>query len=849
MGILLTVFFLSGACALTYQVIWIRLFGLVFGGTVISMSVVVAAFMGGLALGSRLFGKYALKVKNCIRLYGILEIILGVAGLLVFGAISMLSRFIYSLPFDTHADTVTGVIVRLVVSLLILLVPTFIMGGTLPVLIRAITQEKKDIIVNTSLLYAFNTLGAMFGTLLVGFVLIRYMGITRSIILAVSINITMGVIALMVSRKFKSAPVADQEIKKSRTPARSEKGTRFIVTLAITGFVGLTLEMVWLRMLLLVSNNTTYLYSIVITMVLFGLGLGGLMLPVLIPQRMRNERTFGYILAGIAFTIAAGFILYPFTSSVAYSTSPALYITFIRLSILTAVLVFFLGFAPVFLMGLSLPIGVGLYAHELRELSNRVGIIYAINTAGSLLGSLATVFILIPLIGITGTVILCITLILIPALYFIHKSRMGKDNVTLIIGTCIVVFFIGFLIMWRLNIPASILARRLTPGEYVEYMNEGQSSTIWITNKTNSFRKIWMDNLWVSSTSREGTHALLAHYPVLFHKNPEKVAGIAFGTGQTFGTCLLYPIERIDCVEIDPEIIKACRGRFTKENHGILEDSRSEIIIDDGRFFLAGTDEKFDIVTAEPLQPYTRGTVNLYSYEFYHACKRTLEPGGVVAQWIPIYNSGVADTWSLIRTFAESFDHVLFFLNDGDGILLGSDTEMRVDPSKPLPDGALKDMVRIENGSIYALAGNYICSRARLLEASRNYPLITDDMPTLEFTAPISHWNEETTGPIEMRRQFLQIMEPVDQIFTGTVDWDTARKFQESRRLINMGYIAEKMGGFENAHKLYEQAFITNKQDVRAIKALFLFLRKFNRLNELPPELRVLAGTKPPDQQ
>ena len=844
MGILFLVFFLSGACALAYQIVWIRLFGLVFGGTVVSMSVVIGAFMGGLALGSKYFGKYAERIGNRVRLYGFLEVLLGVAGLLVFFAIKFLSKLLYSFPFDIHADSVTGVFIRLFLSFAILIVPTLIMGGTLPVLLRAITDKKKDIIVNTSLLYAFNTLGAMTGTVLVGFVLIRFIGVWRTNLLTVFINLAMGVTALAISGRFESEPDIAISEKQPETAKHSGKGFRFVAALGITGFVGLTLEMVWMRTMLLVSNNTTYLYSIVITVVLFGLGLGGLLLPVIVPQKRRNERTFGFILLAISFTTVFGYAMFPLTTFLGFS-SLALFITFLRLSILTMALTLLLGFLPVFLMGLSLPIGVGLFAHEIRGLSGRVGLIYAVNTLGALIGSLATVFVLIPLMGITMTILLCVVMTAVPGFYFIMRTR-GKKSAFPVLAGGITVLFIGSLIVVNLDIPRSILKRRLD-GDYIEYLNEGRSSTIWITNKVPGFRKIWIDNLWVSSTSREGTHALLAHYPMLFHENPKTVVGIAFGTGQTFGTCLLYPIESIKSVEIDPEIITACKGRFTTENYGILEDPRNEVIIDDGRFFLAGTSDKFDIITAEPLQPYTRGTVNLYSYEFYEACKRALQPGGVVAQWLPVYNSGVADSWSLIRSFTEAFDHVLFFLNAGDGILLGSDKEMRINPSKPVPERVLNDLKRIENGSIYDLTGNYICSREKLLEASKQYPVITDDRPTLEFTAPISHWNEELTGPVMMRNQFIQLMEPMDNLFTGTVDWETARRFRESRRLINLGFVAEKTGNFNEAHRLYVQAYTTNKHDIRAIKALFMFLRKQNRLQDLPPDLQMLR--KPPKQR
>ena len=279
--------------------------------------------------------------------------------------------------------------------------------------------------------------------------------------------------------------------------------------------------MVWLRAMLLVSNNTTYLYSIIITVVLFGLGLGGLLLPVIVPQKRRNERTFGLILLAVSFTTIIGYALFPFTTRLGFS-SPAFYITFLRLSILTSVLTFLLGFFPVFLMGLSFPIGVGLFAHEIQGLSGRVGLIYAVNTIGALIGSLATVFVLIPLFGITMTVLLCVVLTAVFGFYFFVRTTGERNPVPFVAGG-IAVLFVASLIVVNFDMPTSILKRRLK-GDYIEYLNEGRSSTIWITNKKPGFRKIWIDNLWVSSTSREGTHALLAHYPILFHENPKTVA-------------------------------------------------------------------------------------------------------------------------------------------------------------------------------------------------------------------------------------------------------------------------------------------------------------------------------------
>ena len=839
MHLLYLIFFLSGVAALVYQIVWIRLFGLVFGATTLSMSVVVAAFMGGLALGSRYFGKYADRVSNQVRLYGYLELILGASGIVVYYSISAISRFLYSLPFeDIHADTSTGILLRLGLSLAVLLVPTFLMGGTLPVLIKAVTRSRKEIIAKTSYLYSVNTFGAMAGAFLVGFIFIRFFGVTWSNHIAVTINLALGSVALAVSPRFQRQEAGNA--KKDLPEINSlHRGMRFLVALGITGFVSLTLEMIWVRLLLLVTNPTTYLYSIILTTYLAGLALGGLLLPRIVPQSLRNERTFGLLLGGVGLTVMLGFAAYPVTSYLAYYTTPAFFITWTRMSLLTGILFILMGFVPVILMGMTLPLGVGLYAGEMKSLSNRVGFIYAVNTVGSLLGSLLSVFVIVPAIGLTGTIILCVLSLIVLSFYFISRSERGTNNVPAY-ATISIIGGVLVLVGLQLDIPRSILGRHMKSGEYIEYLHEGSASTIWITNRVNGSRKIWMDNLWISSTSDEGTHALLSHYPVQFHDNPKTICGIAFGTGQTFGTCLLYPIDLIKSVEIDPDIIEACRGRFDKENFGILNDSRNEVIIDDGRFFLEGTSETFDIITAEPLQPYTRGTVNLYSYDFYEACRKRLKPGGICAQWLPLYNTGVSDSWSLVRTFATAFDHVVLFLNGNDGILLGSDREITIDPSKPLPERVVNDMMRIENGSSYDLLGNFIAHRNRLLEASSAYPVITDDHPTLEFTAPITHWNEDRAGMLEMRRQLVELMEPVDPLVKGGGDVERARLFQQSRRLLNLAYIAEKSGRLDESIQLYKKAHDLNRADVLVMKELVLLLRKTDRIQDLPDDMKEL---------
>jgi len=293
MGIILLVFFLSGACALAYQVVWIRLFGLVFGGTVVSMSVVVAVFMGGLALGSHIIGNYGVRVRNRVRLYGILEITLGVVAAFIVYVIPALSKVLYVLPFNADVHTFAGILVRFLLSCSLLLFPTMIMGGTLPLLVRAVTSERTRIVVNTGILYAVNTLGAMTGAFLVGFVLIRFLGVTSTNLLAAAVNIAMGTVALLVSKRFESSPDVSPGEHGRGSGIALEDGLRFVAALGVTGFVGLALEMVWMRMMLLTFNNTIYLYSIVLTVYLFGLGLGGFVLRTVVPKKLHTEWTFG----------------------------------------------------------------------------------------------------------------------------------------------------------------------------------------------------------------------------------------------------------------------------------------------------------------------------------------------------------------------------------------------------------------------------------------------------------------------------------------------------------------------------------------------------------------------------
>ena len=434
------------------------------------------------------------------------------------------------------------------------------------------------------------------------------------------------------------------------------------------------------------------------------------------------------------------------------------------------------------------------------------------------------------------TLIVC----LVDMMYHSHKykSLLKYNRKSLILAVISVMFLILLVASIQIDIPGSIVARVLHENEYIEYLSEGRSSTVWISADNHGIRKIWIDNVWISSTSKEGIHELLAHYPILFHHNPRKIAGIGFGSGRTFGTCLLYPIEHIMCVEIDAEVIKACKGRFTQENYGIFNDPRSTIIIDDGRFFLSGTKEKFDIITMEPLQPFLRGTVNLYTSEFYEACKKALLPGGIFTQWLPFDMSRLEDTWSMIRTFAEAFDYVHLFQYNNDGILLGSDSLMRLDPSLSIPEKVMQNMAETGNGDIYALTGNFICSRDRLLQASTSYSVITDDKPVPEFTAPFSLGDSEVS--LDIRRQFCELREPVDSLFKGIVDWERAYKFITSRRLIHDGFIEEQRGAINTAQELYLRAYRENLQDRKAVQSLFTFLRIHNRLYELPEELNYL---------
>ena len=841
MAILYVIFFFAGASSLAYQIIWIRLFGLIFGGTEISMSVVVAVFMGGLALGSYVIGNYAVTSKNRVRLFGYLEIALGLLAILVFFGISRFAPIIYSLPFnDIHSFA--GIAVRILLSALLLILPTMIMGGTLPVLVRAVTERKDRIMANTSLLYSVNALGAMFGAFIVGFVLIRYFGILRSNLIAATIEIMVGITALAISGGYKSSSDVLTG-KKKAAPVIPEKGWRFIVAIGLTGFVGLILEMVWLRMLLLVVNNTIYPYTIVITCYLLALGTGGYLMRVFIPKKRQTERTFGFILAGTGLSIILGFIFHPFIVEFGLHTNPAFFSTFVRLSVLTTIIFCLLGFIPIFLMGLSFPLGLGLYAKEIRGLSGRIGFIYCFNTVGSLVGSLIAVFVLIPVIGMKFTILLSSMLIVIPAVYFLRREQTVHHKLPAS-GITIGAFIVLAIIALQIEFPGIMLRKLINSAESVEYSKEGASSTIWITNGERFYRKIWINNLWVASTAQGAVHHLTAHYSLILHKNPKVACGIAFGTGQTFGTCLLFPLEKLVCVEIDKEVINAARGRFDNLNYGVLESPRSEIVIDDGRFYLDGTKETFDIITAEPLQPYTRGTVNLYTEEFYKSCLKALNPGGIVAQWIPFYNSGVADVWSMIRTFVEVFEYAHLFTTEDDGIIIGSNEPITVDPTRELPLKAANDLRKIKYADIYAIMGNYICSREKLLEASRSFPITTDDRPTLEFTAPITHWNEDRTAPVGVRRQLLTLLEPVDRLYTGNADYERGRKFQKSRTMANQAYVLEKTGRIDEAHAMYEQAFLFNKSDMKAARELFIFLRKFHRLNRIPEELKAIVTGK-----
>ncbi|MCH8311411.1 MAG: fused MFS/spermidine synthase [Nitrospinae bacterium] len=763
-------FFGSGITALVYEIVWTRMLTLVFGHTVFSVSVVLAAFMAGLGFGSYLFGvaidrmsgpsvdstgddlqpgeNQAESAHLPLLIYGWIEIgIFVLCGLLSL-FLANFSAF-YSWIHVWLPDSLliqNGV--KAVLAFTLIFVPTTLMGATLPIISKYYVTDNSKLGRQIGILYGVNTLGAVVGCLLTGFVFISAFGVLQTALAAALLNLFVGISALRIYQDSGGGNKLWVPLPKLSFPTFSFDSDQKVwmgVSL-ICGFTALAYEVVWTRLLVFSISSTVYSFSMMLAVFLLGIVLGSvLVIPVI--SRVANLRTVliclqvgtGLFVIGSLYNMN-DLLSAPWNSYKLTDPASAFFRYFKDSSSLMLV--------PTLFLGMTFPILIKIVSGGYKNIGRATGQIYGSNTLGAILGSLLMGFLILPQWGSQKSLMFIASLnLLLGVLLFLKGSYLSVS-----IRRGMAAVFAGVILFINIAIPDNLLDRffmRDSAGNRsinkLLFFEEGLTDTVAVFKDNYGMLDPEAKRLITNGISMSASNViasrymkLFAHVPILLLDSPEDVLVVCFGTGQTTGAAAIHPrVRSVDSLELSASVIRA-GVVFASENHDALNNPKVNIILQDGRNHLLTTGKKYDVITSEPPPPRTAFTVNLYTKEYYELTKSRLKPGGIVAQWIPLHSQGEKEVAMHFKTFHSVFPHVIAWMSVANEILIiGSDQPIELDFEKlkqRFQEPVIREaMAQIEIENVYSFLSNIWFLENEIEAVAEGYDEITDNRPIIEF--------------------------------------------------------------------------------------------------------------------
>jgi spermidine synthase len=727
---LAAIFFLSGAAGLIYELLWLRILALTFGVTNHAITTVLASFMAGLALGSALAGRIADRIRHPLRAYVLVEALIGVTAVLTplaFRLMDVAYRAAYPHLAGSPALLTAA---RFAFAFVILLVPTSLMGATLPILLRSSLLRSGHAGSHLSLLYAVNTSGAILGCLLTPFVLVGALGIRRSLVLAALLNLLAAALAALPAWRRgpgrepltvpDPGPPLEPEVTLPSYPPAVRQAALW--AMGLSGLLSLAYEVVWARLLATVFDATVYAFAIMLATYLFGLACGS----AFVKPWLRRRLPWPLLLALVEGLIGAG-ALFSVYCLAHFGWSGAAAVS-LRYTVLVALIALF---PATFMMGASFPIAAEIFTAGRADVGKSVGAIYAVNVCGSICGSLLGGALLVPHVGVERSVALLVAGNALLGLALLLLTP-GLRLVTRVSGALagILVFGVGLAAMPP---PYATLFANRFPNEKVVWRDEGIENTVTVADGVGR-RVLLIDGHHQANDSPPMVryHRLIGHLPMLLHPDPRRALVVGLGGGATPGALTHYPGVQVECVELSPSVVGAARY-FRHANDDVLNRPNLRLRVDDGRNHLLLTDQKYDVITADIIVPYHTGAGNLYSVEYYRLCRAALAPGGLMCQWV--WQSSRAQYQVMLRTFLQAFPYVTLWV-DGS-LLIGSETPQRFSPAAiagkfddPQVRAALAAVgVRGVEDVLRLYRGN----REEILAYVGEGEIASDDRPLLEY--------------------------------------------------------------------------------------------------------------------
>jgi spermidine synthase len=774
--------FVSGSSALIYQLIWIRLLGLVFGVSSFAVATVVAVFLLGLGLGSYFFGKWSEKTENPLRIYMYVELGIAVSSLASYLIIDYLPVYRYLHEYAYNNLDFYGIsLIRMLLSVVVLLPPVFIIGGTMPLIAKYFLTASKTLGSNFSRIYYLNTLGAFTGALLTGFIFVKYLGVSATLMIAVAGNLLVaGVIG---ARKSGSEPLPE-------SAEESSPYSYMLIILFLTGFISLSYEVLWVRILSTYDLSTSQAFALIVAGFLLGFSVGSYLVSRMIDLRRNLEGLFSRVC--ILTALSGAVVLFLFQRFQAVSDWLAISLS-VDLRILSLAMAFVVSFVPAVFMGILFPLGLRIYAKDVHRIGAKAGNIFLSNTAGCVLGSLLTGFVLIPFVGMWNTTLILVNLsLLLSLVLFLRERSFSRPDWAALLLVCVLANLLVF--------SDSKSFHKEMKGLDLIYYAEGLSGTVTVV-EGKDYRGIFVDGQNVSGTDPVlvADSKMLAHLPLLLSHEPQAALTVGYGTGTTSGSMLLHDVA-VDAAEIEEKIIEAA-PLFSKINYQSYANPDLQIVLDDARNYIDVVDKKFDVIVTDVTNLKYKRNPYLYTRDYFQVMQNALTEEGIAAAWLPLGGISFQDLRILIATFDKVYPHttVWYFTPYPTHfiIVVGTPQQTAIDLNELARkmDKVKNDLQTIRVNNAYEIAAMLLLGERDVDGLVAGARIHTDNHPILEFS-DLDLYMTTDVAP-NLKRLLAYKKEDLGPYFIGTDD-----------QLATLNrHMAKYMGYYRNYIDSYESSF------------------------------------------
>jgi spermidine synthase len=685
---LLLLFVGSGCAALIYEIVWFQLLQLVIGSSAVSLGVLLGTFMGGMCVGSLWLPRRIAASHHPLKVYAYLELGIGAIGALVL----LLMPLIGGAYIAWAPGGVPGIFVRAIAAAICLLPPTLLMGATLPAIARWVETTPEGVSW-LGFFYGGNIAGAVLGSLLAGFYLLRVYDTMVATFAAVAINVAVAAIALVISRSAVYQPAGAA----GTAPVRATGSWAIYLAIGISGATALASEVIWTRILSLLYGGTVYTFALILAVFLLGLGIGSSVGSALARAVARPRIALAWCQMLLAGAIA--WAAYMLTESLPYwpidpSMSKSPWYTF-QLDLVRSLWAMLPG---AILWGASFPLALASVAAGRQDPARLVGSVYAANTVGAIVGSLGASLLLVIWIGSQHAQQLLIVLSVMAALLALDSaaSEAPEGRARVRLGGTVLIVAAAMVAAWLARNVKEVPGILIAYGRYaasrvgqadIIYKGEGWNASVAVSRLSNGVLNYHNAGKVQASSEPQDMRLqrMLGHLTTLIPANPKSVLVIGCGAGVTAGAVSIDPaVERLTIAEIEPLVPRVVSTYFAEHNFNVVANPKTHVVLDDARHFLLTTDQKFDAITSDPLDPWVKGAAMLYSREFFQTVKDHLNPGGAVTLFVQLYESNPEAVKSEIATFLEAFPNGVVWGNTQNGagydlVLLGQIERTRID--------------------------------------------------------------------------------------------------------------------------------------------------------------------------